>query len=226
MIITENLKYINSQLPAGVKLVAVSKTKSLDEILEAYAAGQRLFGENKVQELATKFQQLPKDIEWHFIGHLQTNKVKQLVSYVSVIHSVDSQKLLSVINREAEKSGKVITVFLEFHIATEESKFGLSLNEAIKILESPETKLLKNIRIGGVMGMATFTDDENLIKSEFEQLRSYYQHIKSMFFPDNNQFCEISMGMSDDYPIAVSAGSTIIRIGSKIFGTRSYGNAQ
>ena len=226
MIITENLKYINSQLPAGIKLVAVSKTRSPEEIMEAYDAGQRLFGENKVQELVSKCQQLPKDIEWHFIGHLQTNKVKQCVPYVSVIHGVDSLKLLSVINKEAEKFGKVITVLLEFHIASEESKFGLSINGAVEILASQEIKLMKNVQIAGVMGMATFTEDNNLIKSEFERLRTYFQQIKAMFFADNDLFCELSMGMSDDYPIAVSTGSTIVRIGSKIFGTRSCGNVQ
>lgn len=226
MIISENLKYINSQLPAGVKLVAVSKTRSHEEIMEAYEAGQRLFGENKVQELSSKCQQLPNDIEWHYIGHLQTNKVKQLVPYVSVIQSVDSLKLLMIINKEAQKAGKVITVLLEFHIASEESKFGLSLNDAVEILASPEIKDMKNVQIGGVMGMATFTEDEKLIRSEFEQLRSFYYQIKKMYFADNEVFGEISMGMSDDYPIAVSTGSTIVRIGSKIFGTRSYGNVQ
>ncbi len=226
MIITENLKYINSQLPDGVKLVAVSKTRSIEEIMEAYDAGQRLFGENKVQELSSKCQRLPEDIEWHYIGHLQTNKVKQLIPYVSVIHSVDSLKLLAIINKEAQKIDKVITVFLEFHIASEESKFGLSLNDAVEILASREIKDMKNVQIGGVMGMATFTEDEMLIKSEFEQLRSYFHQILTMFFADSELFCEISMGMSDDYPIAVSTGSTIVRIGSKIFGTRSYGNVQ
>lgn len=226
MIITENLKHIKSQLPSSVKLVAVSKTRSIEEIMAAYVAGHRLFGENKVQELSSKYQRLPQDIEWHYIGHLQTNKVKQLVPYVSVIHSVDSLKLLAIINTEAQKIDKVITVLLEFHIACEESKLGLSLDGAVELLTSQEIKLMKNIQIGGVMGMATFTEDEKLIRSEFEQLRSYFHQIKTMFFSDNELFCEISMGMSDDYPIAVSTGSTIVRIGSKIFGTRSYNNVQ
>jgi pyridoxal phosphate enzyme (YggS family) len=224
MTITENLIYINSLLPAGVKLVAVSKTKSIEEIREAYEAGQRLFGENKVQELTSKWLQLPKDIEWHYIGHLQTNKVRQLVPYVSVIHSVDSLKLLSVINREAEKINRIILVLLEFHIAAEESKFGLSLQEAEEILASSEIKMMKNVRIVGVMGMATFTEDEKLIRSEFERLRSLFKIIEAKYFEGYDQFCEISMGMSDDYLIAVSAGSTIVRIGSKIFGARSYKN--
>lgn len=226
MIITENLKHIKSQLPSSVKLVAVSKTRSIEEIMAAYDAGHRLFGENKVQELSSKYQRLPQDIEWHYIGHLQTNKVKQLVPYVSVIHSVDSLKLLGIINTEAQKIDKVITVLLEFHIASEESKFGLSLDGAVELLTSQEIKLMKNIQIGGVMGMATFTEDEKLIRSEFEQLGSCFHQIKTMFFADNDLFCEISMGMSDDYPIAVSTGSTIVRIGSKIFGTRSYNNVQ
>lgn len=226
MSVEENLIQVRSTLPIGVQLVAVSKTHGDTEIMEAYNTGQRIFGENKVQELLRKWESLPKDIEWHFIGHLQTNKVKQLVSYVSVIHSVDSLKLLSVISKEAELADKIITVLLEFHIASEESKFGLSLNGAIEILASPETRRMKNVRIGGVMGMATFTENEEIIKSEFEQLRSYFQQLKAMFFADDDLFCEISMGMSDDYPIAVSAGSTIVRIGSKIFGTRSYGNVQ
>jgi len=225
MTITENLIYINSLLPAGVKLVAVSKTKSIEEIREAYEAGQRLFGENKVQELTSKWQQLPKDIEWHYIGHLQTNKVRQLVPYVSVIHSVDSLKLLSVINREAENISRIIPVLLEFHIAAEESKFGLSLQGAEEILASSEIKLMKNVRIVGVMGMATFTDDEKIIRSEFEHLRTLFKIIEAKYFEGYDQFCEISMGMSDDYLIAVSAGNTIVRIGSKIFGARSYKNA-
>jgi len=217
MTITENLIYINSQLPAGVKLIAVSKTKSIEEIMEAYDAGQRLFGENKVHELTSKWQQLPKDVEWHYIGHLQTNKVKQLMPYVSVIHSVDSLKLLSVINREAEKISRIIPVLLEFHIAAEESKFGLSLSGAEEILTSAEMARMNNVRMSGVMGMATFTDDEKLIRSEFEHLRSLFNIIKAKFFQGYDQFCEISMGMSDDFPIAVSAGSTMVRIGSKIF---------
>jgi len=221
MTITKNLKYINSLLPAGVKLVAVSKTKSIEEIMEAYEAGQRLFGENKVQELTSKCLRLPKDIEWHYIGHLQTNKVKQLVPYVSVIHSVDSLKLLSVINREAEKINRIIPVLLEFHIAAEESKFGLSLSRAEEMLTSAEIAKMNNVRISGVMGMATFTADEKMIRSEFEYLRSLFNIIKTKFFQGNDQFCEISMGMSDDFPIAVSAGSTMVRIGSKIFGTRT-----
>ena len=178
MTITENLNFITSLLPSGVKLVAVSKTKSIEEIKEAYCAGQRLFGENKVQELIWKWQELPNDIEWHYIGHLQTNKVKQLIPYVSVIHSVDSLKLLSSINKEAEKAGKIISVLLEFHIATEESKFGLTLSEAEAMLTAAENMEMNNVRISGVMGMATFTDDEKMIRSEFEYLKSLFNIIK------------------------------------------------
>ena len=220
MTIKENLKFIHSQLPDKIKLVAVSKTKNTGQIMEAYDSGQRLFGENKVQELVTKWQELPKDIEWHFIGHLQNNKVKQLVPFVSLIHSVDSFKLLSTINKEAEKFNRVIPVLLEFHIASEESKFGLTLADAEEILALPEIVTMKNIIISGVMGMATFTNDRDVIRSEFERLNIIFHHLQKKYFSHSNKFCEISMGMSDDYPIAVTAGSTIVRIGSKIFGTR------
>lgn len=220
MTIAENIKFIHSQLPAEVKLVAVSKTKSIDQINEAYQAGLRLFGENKVQEVVKKWQELPRDIEWHFIGHLQNNKVKQLAPFISMIHSVDSFRLLSTINKEAEKCNRVIKILLEFHIAREESKFGLTLEDAEIILSSSETVTMKNISFSGVMGMATFTDDKEQIKVEFERLSSIFHRLREKYFSGNDQFCEISMGMSDDYPIAVSAGSTIVRIGSKIFGTR------
>ena len=220
MTTTENLKFIHSQLPAKVKLVAVSKTKSNDQIMEAYRTGQRLFGENKVQELLVKWEQLPKDIEWHYIGHLQGNKVKQIAPFISLIHGVDSYKLLLAINKEAQKCNRVIPVLLEFHIAEEESKFGLTLKDAEQMLSMPEISTLKNVNIEGVMGMATFTDDSAVIKAEFEQLAKIFQILKQKYFGDSSQFCELSMGMSDDYPIAISAGSTMVRIGSKIFGTR------
>jgi hypothetical protein len=220
MTTTENLKFIHSQLPAKVKLVAVSKTKSNDQILEAYQAGQRLFGENKVQELIGKWKELPKDIEWHYIGHLQSNKVKQIVPFISLIHGVDSYKLLETIDKEAKRCNRVIPVLLEFHIAEEESKFGLTLKDAKGILSMPEIGSLENITIAGVMGMATFTDDTAVIKAEFEQLAKIFQLLKQKYFGASSQFCELSMGMSDDYLIAVSAGSTLVRIGSKIFGAR------
>lgn len=221
MTITRNLTFIHSQIPSHVRLVAVSKTRTTHEMMEAYNAGQRLFGENKVQEITRKWQELPADIEWHFIGHLQGNKVKQLVPFVTLIHGVESLKLLSAINREAEKCGRKVSVLLEFHIAREESKFGLSLGEAEEILSSGEFKTLNNIIIAGVMGMATFTDDEEQIQSEFRKLRSIFELLRNKYFTHSTEFCEISMGMSDDYPIAVSEGSTIVRIGSKIFGARA-----
>jgi len=220
MTITDNLQFIQQQLPKSVKLVAVSKTKTTDQILEAYQSGQRLFGENKVQELITKWQLLPKEIEWHFIGHLQSNKVRPIIPFVALIHGVDSFRLLETINKEAEKYGRIVSVLLEFHIAAEESKFGLSLSEAEEMLSSPEWDNLKNISVNGVMGMATFTEDESVIKSEFELLSDIFRQLKEKYFRDSDRFCELSMGMSDDYKIAISAGSTLVRIGSKIFGTR------
>lgn len=220
MTIAENLQLVRNQLPDKVKLVAVSKTKSVEAIGEAYRAGQRRFGENRVQELVMKWQELPKDVEWHFIGHLQSNKVKQLAPFVSMIHSVDSFSLLSTVNAEAAKRDRVIPVLLEFHIASEETKYGLTLAEAEAILSSPERSSMKNIVVAGVMGMATFTDDEGVVRAEFERLKNAFQILKGEYFADDSRFCEISMGMSDDYPIAVSAGSTMVRIGSKIFGAR------
>jgi hypothetical protein len=220
MTISENLKFIRRQLPDKVKLVAVSKTKSNDQIMEAYSAGQRLFGENKVQELMGKWQELPKDIQWHFIGHLQRNKVKQVVPLVSLIHGVDSFKLLSAINQEAAKNNLVVAVLLEFHIAAEESKFGLTLGKAEELLANPETKAMKNILFKGVMGMATFTSDEELIRQEFDQLSLIFARLKQLYFSADDRFCELSMGMSDDFHLAVAAGSTMVRIGSSIFGSR------
>ena len=220
MTIISNLQFILRQLPESVKLVAVSKTKSSEQILEAYQAGQRLFGENKVQELLSKWQSLPKDIEWHFIGHLQSNKVKPIIPFITLIQGVDSFRLLSAINKEAEKFGRVVSVFLEFHIAEEASKFGLSLPEAEEMLGSPEWKSFNHIAVCGVMGMATFTSDEVVVKTEFERLSSIFMRLKEKYFRNTENFCERSMGMSDDYQIAISAGSTLVRIGSKIFGNR------
>ena len=220
MTIAENIQTIQSQLPVHVRLVAVSKTKSNDQILAAYHAGLRLFGENKVQELIGKWQMLPKDIEWHFIGHLQSNKVKQIVPFVSLIHGVDSFSLLLSINKEAEKCHRIIPVLLEFHIAAEESKFGLTLVEAEEILAMPEIAMMNNILISGVMGMATYTDDVGQIRDEFEKLNNIFHLLRERYFRHTDTFCELSMGMSDDYPIAVAAGSTMVRIGSRIFGAR------
>jgi PLP dependent protein len=222
MSIVENLQQIKSTIPSGTKLLAVSKTKPNEAILEAYNAGQRLFGENKVQEMVNKYESLPKDIEWHLIGHLQTNKVKFIAPFVSLIHSVDSLRLLAEINKEGMKNNRVIKCLLQFHIATEETKFGLSEEEAKEILCSIEYNSMKYIQICGVMGMATFTDDETIIRNEFNRLKSLFNKLKQNYFYDKTYFSEISMGMSDDYLIAIEQGSTIVRIGSTIFGTRNY----
>lgn len=222
MSITENIEKIANTLPAHVRLIAVSKTKPVEAIEEAYRWGQRAFGENKVQELVKKQGLLPKDIEWHLIGHLQTNKVKEVVPVVTLIHAVDSLKLLSVINREANRVGRIIDCLLQFHIAEESTKFGLSEAEAIELLESDIYREMQYIRITGVMGMATYTEDEGQIRREFHGLREIYEKLKRDYFPTEVSFREISMGMSGDYPIAVEEGSTMVRIGSSIFGERDY----
>jgi pyridoxal phosphate enzyme (YggS family) len=222
MSITENLKEINSTLPHGVKLVAVSKTKPNEVLLEAYSAGQRVFGENKVQEMVAKYETLPRDIEWHFIGHLQTNKIKYIAPFVSLIHSVDSLKLLSAINKEGLKIKRVINCLLQFHIATEETKFGLSFEEAEELLSSSEFKEMAFIQVLGVMGIATFTNEETIITDEFKRLKTIFDTLKLKYFSETPGFSEISMGMSDDYRIAIGQGSTMVRIGSTIFGERNY----
>ncbi|MFV0592504.1 MAG: YggS family pyridoxal phosphate-dependent enzyme [Draconibacterium sp.] len=224
MEIAKNLLELKRGLPPGVKLVAVSKTKPNSDILEAYNAGQRVFGENKVQELAQKYEDLPKDIEWHFIGHPQTNKVKYMASFVHLIHGVDSLKLMKMINKEAGKNDRSIKCLLQFHIAEESTKFGLSENEAMEMLDSGEVQALQNIEIAGVMGMATYTDDENQIRKEFRVLHNIFNTLKKGYFSDSKSFDEISMGMSDDYQLAIEEGSTMIRVGSKIFGERNYQN--
>jgi PLP dependent protein len=218
--IGENIISLKRELAPGVKLVAVSKTKPVSDILQAYSAGQRIFGENRVGELLAKKDQLPGDIEWHFIGHLQTNKVKSIITSISLIHSVDSFRLLKTINDEAQKVNMVVSCLLQFHIATEETKFGFSIEEALKMLDSEEFSLLRSVRICGVMGMATFTDDKILISSEFRSLAGYFKLLKERFFTNNPEFCEISMGMSGDFRIAAGEGSTMVRIGSLIFGER------
>lgn len=220
--IKENLLKIRSALPESVKLVVVSKTHSLEEIMEAYDSGQRAFGENKVQELTYKQKQLPKDIEWHLIGHLQSNKVRSVVPFISLIHSIDSLKLLQTVDREARLVGRVVKCLLQLHIAKEETKFGFSYGELYEILSSPKLGTMKNITIAGVMGMATFTDDAAQVRREFKSLHNMFLELKQHFFKNNPDFRDISMGMSDDYPIAVEEGSTLLRIGSKIFGPRNY----
>ncbi len=205
---------------AGVHLVAVSKTKSPDQIMELYRKGQRVFGENKVQELVSKQEALPPDIEWHLIGHLQTNKVKYIAPFVAMIQSVDSLKLLLEIDKQAKKCGRVIPCLLQFHIAEEETKFGLSIQEAETLLSSESFQGLKNIRIAGVMGMATFTEDERQIGKEFRRLREIFLRLKALYFAENPVFSEISMGMSSDYAIALKEGTTMVRIGTLLFGPR------
>ena len=218
--IKEQLSKINEVIPPNVLLIAVSKTKPNEDLLEAYDAGQRHFGENKVQELCEKWNSLPKDIHWHIIGHLQTNKVKYIAEFIHLIHAVDSLKLLQEIDKQAKKHERIIPCLLQFHIAKEESKFGLSISEAEALLQTSVYATLTNIRIAGVMGMASFVDDEKQITNEFNELVHIYTTLKNNYFKGVDSFREISMGMSGDYPIAIKAGSTMIRVGSTIFGGR------
>lgn len=219
--ISENLKSVLRELPKDVELVAVSKTKPNEAIDEAYNAGQRIFGENRIQELVAKSEALPRDIEWHMIGHLQSNKVKYIAPFVNLIHAVDKTKLLAEINKEALKNNRVIRVLLQFHIAKEESKFGMSLDEAEELLSSDQFKSFENIEVVGVMGMATFTSDEDQVRNEFKNLKTIFGKLKDKYFQAKPSFKEISMGMSGDYKLAVDEGSTMVRIGSSIFGNRS-----
>lgn len=220
--IQANLKEVLSELPAGVRLVAVSKFHPNEILEEAYAAGQRIFGESHVQEMTLKYETLPKDIKWHFIGHLQTNKVKYIAPFVSMIHAIDSYKLLAEVNKYAAKANRIVPCLLQIHIAQEETKFGFTIDECKKMLDAGEWKGLKNILIAGVMGMASNVDDAEQIKSEFCSLNTLFNEIKQTYFADSEDFKEISMGMSHDYPLAVEAGSTLVRVGSKIFGERNY----
>ena len=221
MQIAQNLTQIKSQLPENVTLVAVSKTKPVASLMEAYNTGQRIFGENKIQEMTEKWETMPKDIEWHMIGHVQTNKVKFMAEYVSLIHGVDSFKLLEEINKQAKKHNRIINCLLQIHIAEEETKFGLNEIELIEILSSSDFKTLENIKIIGLMGMASFTDNQNQIENEFENLENIFQKHKSLQ-TSNFTLQTLSMGMSNDYNIAISCGSTMVRIGSSIFGNRNY----
>lgn len=218
--IAERIKQLKNSLPASVCLIAVSKTKPTSALQQAYDAGQRHFGENKVQEMFEKQAELPKDIHWHLIGHLQTNKVKYIAPFVHLIHSVDSLKLLVEINKQANKNNRIIDVLLQFHVAEEETKFGLNLEEAKILLESTEFEKSKNIRVVGVMGMASFVEDESQIRREFKELKSIFDAIKEQYFLHIDYFKEISMGMSGDFPLAIEEGSTMIRVGSSIFGDR------
>ena len=221
MSIAQNLLQIKSHLPNHVTLVAVSKTKPVADLLEAYNAGQRIFGENKIQEMTEKWEQMPKDIQWHMIGHVQTNKVKFMAEYVSLIHGVDSLKLLQEINKQALKHHRVIDCLLQIYIADEETKFGLDENELVELLTSNEFKELQNIRIVGLMGMATFTDNQNQIKEEFEHLKEIFDNTNKLETL-NLKLETLSIGMSGDYKLAIECGSTMVRIGSSIFGNRNY----
>ena len=220
MSIKSNLEHIQSQLPQHVTLVAVSKTKPISDIMEAYEAGQRIFGENKIQDMVEKHEQMPKDIQWHMIGHVQRNKVKYMASFVSLIHGVESFKVLKEINKQAAKHNRVIDCLLQIKIASEDSKFGMSPDEASAILNSDETHHLKHVNIVGVMGMSTFTDDKNQIKTEFSSLKTTFDTLKKQ----HSNLRTISMGMSGDFNIAVASGSTMVRVGSRIFGARNYSN--
>jgi hypothetical protein len=218
--IETNIRSILAGIPPHVKLVAVSKTRTVSEMMDAYRAGQRAFGENKAQEMGTKQPLMPADTEWHFIGHLQTNKVRLIAPFVSVIHSIDSIRLLSEVNKEAKRNDRIIDCLLQFHIATEETKFGLDLPEAMDLLQSKSYTSMANIRVAGVMGMATFSEDEDLVRREFRTLRGHFDALRRSVFPGQPGFHEISMGMSGDYRIAVEEGSTIIRVGTIVFGER------
>jgi PLP dependent protein len=221
MSIQENLNNIKSSLPKHVTLVAVSKTKPIADLMEAYNAGQRIFGENKIQEMADKYEAMPKDIQWHMIGHVQKNKVKYMASFVALIHGVDDIKLLEEINKQALKHNRIINCLLQIKIASEDSKFGMTSHDATDLLQSEAFSVLKNIRVTGLMGMATFTEDESQIKKEFQLLKHTFDTLKSLesfnFKPEI-----ISMGMSGDYPLAIACGSNMIRVGSSIFGERNY----
>lgn len=221
MNIQENLNHIKSTLPEHVTLVAVSKTKTVDEIMEAYNAGQRIFGENKIQEMVEKEAQMPKDIEWHMIGNVQRNKVKYMASFVSLIHGIDSLRLLREVNKQAKRHDRTIKCLLQIKIAEEDTKFGMTSKEAQDILQSEEISELKNVCIVGVMGMATFTDDKIQIEQEFKKLKTTYDALKALNI-DNCKLEIVSMGMSGDYEMAIHCGSNMVRVGSRIFGERNY----
>jgi len=222
MSIAENLTTILSTLPQNVKLVVVSKFNPAEAVNEAYDAGQRIFGESRAQELAGKQPLLPEDIEWHFIGHLQTNKIKTIIPYIHTIQSIDSWKLLTEIDKQATSAGRTVNCMLEIYIASEDTKYGLSFDECRKLLSENNWEELKSVRITGVMGMATYIDDIVQIRNEFRSLKNFYEELKKGYFADKPYFKEISMGMSHDYKIAVEEGSTMVRIGSSVFGERKY----
>ncbi len=220
MDISANIRKLSGEIHPGVRIVAISKTRTPEEVMQLYSAGHRIMGENKVQELVAKKEALPGNIEWHMVGHLQSNKVKYIAPFISLIHSVDSLKLIKTINKEAVKNDRVIDCLLQVHIALEESKFGFSENEVYDLLNSFAVDDYPGVRVRGLMGMATFTDDEDLIRTEFRRLAGIFENIKNSFIGGYDYFNELSMGMSNDYHIAVEEGSTIVRIGSLIFGER------
>ena len=220
--VAARLRAVKETLPEGVRLIAVSKFHPADEIAAAYAAGQRVFGESHEQELARKYEALPKDVEWHFIGHLQTNKVKYIVPYISMIDAVDSLKLMKEINKQAAKYGRIINVLLELHIAEEATKYGFTLDVCREMLAAGEWRELKNVKICGLMMMASNVDDEEQIKREFNEASLFFDEVKQKYFADDDSFCERSWGMSGDYGIAVKCRSTMVRIGTAIFGEREY----
>lgn len=220
MAIKDNLLNIKSSLPAHVTLVAVSKTKPVADLMEAYEAGQRIFGENKIQEMTDKWQQMPKDVQWHMIGHVQTNKVKYMAPFVSLVHGVDSLKLLAEINKQAAKNGRIIDCLLQVHIAEEETKFGMDEQELNNLLKSEHFKQMENVKVTGLMGMATFTEDQQQIRKEFTHLKSIFDRLSNQPSTLNFKPEILSMGMSGDYQLAIECGSTMVRIGSSIFGHR------
>ncbi len=222
MTISENLIKFNKKLPDDVTLVAVSKTKPVSDLMEAYNSGQRVFGENKIQEMEAKWQEMPKDVQWHMIGHIQRNKVKYMAPFVSLIHAVDSLKLLNEINKEAEKNNRTINCLLQIKIAEEDSKFGMDEADAASLLASEDFKKLQNVKIVGLMGMATFTEDEKQISKEFQKLKKIYDQFRIQSRDFGTEFTILSMGMSGDYRIAIENGSNMVRVGSAIFGDRNY----
>jgi PLP dependent protein len=222
MNINNNINYVRQKVPANCQLIAVSKTQSTETILEAYACGQKVFGENKVQELLSKYEALPKDIKWHMIGHLQTNKVKQLIPAVHLIHGVDSFKLLEEINKQAHKASRIVNCLLQVFIASEETKFGFDKSEVFDLIGSERLRTLENIRILGLMGMATLTENKDVIRMEFRNLKTLFDELSKRNLPPNMEMKELSMGMSGDFDIAIEEGSTMVRIGTAIFGSRNY----
>lgn len=219
-LISDNIQSFLGKIPENVQLIPISKTKPNELILDAWESGFKVFGENKVQELTRKYEELPKDIQWHMVGHLQSNKMKYIASFVHLVHGIDSFKLIKIMEKEAKKAGRIMNGLFQLHIASEETKFGFSQDEIFEILDSGEFAEMEHVRMTGVMGMATLTNDENAIRKEFKELYRIYRNIKSGYFQNDENFKEISMGMSGDYKIAIEEGSTMIRIGSAIFGER------